>query len=134
MNISPGRSSLRISVARLIKQGEAAFIAPAARAAPHRRNQQRSRRFVRLEKERLMQLQPLTAGHGVLTAARTGQGRDIVALHSLLADRTAFDPVLPALAANHRVTLFNLPGFHGSEPVVTALLDAYVARIEDGFQ
>jgi 3-oxoadipate enol-lactonase len=30
--------------------------------------------------------------------------------------------------------LFNLPGFHGSEPVVTALLDAYVARIEDGFQ
>jgi pimeloyl-ACP methyl ester carboxylesterase len=30
--------------------------------------------------------------------------------------------------------LFNLPGFHGSEPVITALLDAYVARIEDGFQ
>jgi pimeloyl-ACP methyl ester carboxylesterase len=81
-----------------------------------------------------MQLQQLTAGHGLLTAARTGQGRDIVVLHSLLADRYAFDPVLPALAAKHRVTLFNLPGFHGSEPVVTALLDAYVARIEDGFQ
>lgn len=81
-----------------------------------------------------MQTQQLTAGHGVLTAARTGQGRDIVMLHSLLADRHAFDPVLPALAAKHRVTLFDLPGFHGSEPVVTALLDAYVARIEDGFQ
>jgi pimeloyl-ACP methyl ester carboxylesterase len=81
-----------------------------------------------------MQMQQLTAGHGVLTAARTGQGRDIVVLHALLADRLAFDPVLPALAAKHRVTLFNLPGFHGSEPVVTALLDAYVARIEDGFQ
>jgi pimeloyl-ACP methyl ester carboxylesterase len=81
-----------------------------------------------------MQMQELTAGHGVLTAARTGQGRDIVVLHALLADRLAFDPVLPVLAAKHRVTLFNLPGFHGSEPVVTALLDAYVARIEDGFQ
>lgn len=81
-----------------------------------------------------MQMEQLTAGHGVLTAARTGQGRDIVVLHSLLADRLAFDPVLPVLAAKHRVTLFNLPGFHGSEPVVSALLDAYVARIEDGFQ
>lgn len=81
-----------------------------------------------------MQMQQLTAGHGVLTAARIGQGRDIVVLHSLLADRHAFDPVLSVLAEKHRVTLFNLPGFHGSEPVVTALLDAYVARIEDGFQ
>jgi pimeloyl-ACP methyl ester carboxylesterase len=79
-------------------------------------------------------MEQLTAGHGVLTAARTGAGHDIVVLHSLLADRQSFDPVLPALAARHRVTLFNLPGFNGSEPVVTALLDAYVARIEDGFQ
>jgi pimeloyl-ACP methyl ester carboxylesterase len=81
-----------------------------------------------------MQLQQLTAGHGALTAARTGQGRDIVLLHPLLADRHVFDPLVPVLAEKHRVTLFNLPGFHGSEPVVTALLDAYVARIEDGFQ
>jgi 3-oxoadipate enol-lactonase len=81
-----------------------------------------------------MDMKELSAGHGVLKAVQTGQGRDIVLLHSLLADRHAFNPVLPALAANHRVTLFNLPGFHGSEPVVTALLDAYVARIEDGFQ
>jgi pimeloyl-ACP methyl ester carboxylesterase len=81
-----------------------------------------------------MQMQELSAGHGVLKAVRTGQGPDIVVLHSLLADRHAFDAVLPALAQKHRVTLFNLPGFHGSEPVITALLDAYVARIEDGFQ
>jgi pimeloyl-ACP methyl ester carboxylesterase len=79
-------------------------------------------------------MRELTAGHGVLTAAQTGQGRDIVVLHSLLADRRSFDPVLPVLAAKHRVTLVNLPGFNGSESVVTALLDAYVARIEDGFQ
>ncbi len=80
-----------------------------------------------------MQMQELTAGHGVLTAARTGEGRDIVVLHSLLADRHAFDAVLPALAARHRVTLINLPGFHGSKPTPLALMDAYVAAIEDGF-
>lgn len=80
-----------------------------------------------------MNLQELSAGHGALTAVRVGQGRDLVVLHSLLADRHAFDPVLDALAAKFRVTLFNLPGFHGSEPAIAVLMDAYVARIEDGF-
>ena len=78
-------------------------------------------------------MQDLSAGHGALTAVRTGQGSDLVLLHSLLADRHAFDPVLPALAAKHRVTLINLPGFHGSAPTPLALMDAYVAAIEDGF-
>ena len=81
-----------------------------------------------------MPYEQLTAGHGALTAVRTGAGRDLVVLHSLLADRHAFDPVLPALAASHRVTLINLPGFHGSQPPLLALMDAYVATIEDGFQ
>jgi pimeloyl-ACP methyl ester carboxylesterase len=81
-----------------------------------------------------MQFEQLTAGHGALTAVRTGAGRDLVALHSLLTDRHAFDLVLPALAAKHRVTLINLPGFHGSQPAMLALMDAYVAAIEDGFQ
>jgi 3-oxoadipate enol-lactonase len=81
-----------------------------------------------------MQLEHLTAGHGSLTAVRTGQGRDLVVLHSLLSDRHAFDPVLPALAAKHRVTLINLPGFHGSQPTPLALMDAYVAAVEDGYQ
>ncbi len=79
-------------------------------------------------------MQELTAGHGSLTAVRTGSGPDLVLLHSLLADRHAFDPVLPALSAKHRVTLVNLPGFHGSQPCLLALMDAYVAAIEDGFQ
>lgn len=78
-------------------------------------------------------LEQLAAGHGALTAVRTGKGPDLVVLHSLLADRHAFDAVLPALAAKHRVTLINLPGFHGSEPTVLPLMDAYVASIEDGF-
>jgi 3-oxoadipate enol-lactonase len=80
-----------------------------------------------------MEYQQLQAGHGALTAVRTGAGPDLVILHSLLADRHAFDPVLPALAEKHRVTLINLPGFHGSKPTPLALMDAYVAAIEDGF-
>ena len=80
-----------------------------------------------------MQLQQLSAGRGALTAVRTGEGRDLVLLHSLLADRFAFEPVLPKPAAKHRVTLFNLPGFHGSQPTMLALMDAYLAVIEDGF-
>jgi len=83
--------------------------------------------------EARMQFEQLAAGRGALTAVRTGTGGDIVLLHSLLADRHAFDPVLPALAARHRVTLINLPGFHGSLPLPLALLDAYIACIEDGF-
>jgi len=81
-----------------------------------------------------MAMEELTAGRGTLTAVRTGAGRDLVVLHSLLADRHAFDPVLPALAAKHRVTLINLPGFHGSLPTLLPLMDAYVAAIEDGFR
>ena len=81
-----------------------------------------------------MQFEPLSAGHGALTAVRAGQGRDLVILHSLLADRTAFDPVLPALTAKFRVTLINLPGFHGSQPLPLALMDGYIAAIEDGFE
>jgi len=80
-----------------------------------------------------MHMQQLTAGHGALTAVRAGAGRDLVILHSLLADRTAFDPILDALVAKFRVTLINLPGFHGSQPTPLALMDAYVATIEDGF-
>ena len=80
-----------------------------------------------------MQLEQLTAGHGALTAVRTGKGRDLVLLHSLLADRRAFDPVLQPLAAKFRITMIDLPGFHGSQPVMLALMDAYVAAIEDGF-
>ncbi|MBV9556656.1 MAG: alpha/beta fold hydrolase [Pseudolabrys sp.] len=80
-----------------------------------------------------MDMTTLTAGHGALTAVQAGKGRDLVLLHSLLADRHAFDAVLPALTARFRVTLINLPGFHGSEPAISPLMDAYVARIEDGF-
>lgn len=69
---------------------------------------------------------------GPLTAARIGRGRDLVVLHSLLTDRHAFDAVVPKLAARHRVTLLNLPGFHGAPPVA-ATMEAYVAAVEQAF-
>ncbi len=79
-------------------------------------------------------MEQLTAGHGALTAMRTGRGRDLVLFHALFADRTLFDPLLPQLAERFRVTLFNLPGFHGSEPAMLPLMDAYLARLEDGYR
>ena len=44
---------------------------------------------------------------------------------SLLTDRAAFDPVLPQLSRRFRVTVPNLPGFHGSKPVEGGLA-AYI--------
>ncbi|HXY89618.1 MAG TPA: alpha/beta fold hydrolase [Xanthobacteraceae bacterium] len=67
-----------------------------------------------------------------MTAARAGAGRDLVVLHSLLTDRHAFDPVLADLSARFRVTLLNLPGFHGAKPVA-ASLDAYAAWLSKAF-
>jgi 3-oxoadipate enol-lactonase len=61
-----------------------------------------------------MGLRSTVFAEGRLTAVQTGAGPDLLVIHSLLADRTAFDPVLPWLAARFRVTLVNLPGFHGS--------------------
>jgi pimeloyl-ACP methyl ester carboxylesterase len=69
-----------------------------------------------------------------LTAAQAGAGPDLLVIHSLLADRAAFDSVLPWLAERFRVTLVNLPGFHGSrviEPGIDAYAD-HVATVFDG--
>jgi 3-oxoadipate enol-lactonase len=61
-----------------------------------------------------MELRSTAFADGRLTAVQTGAGPDLLVIHSLLADRSAFDPVLPWLAARFRVTVVNLPGFHGS--------------------
>lgn len=66
-----------------------------------------------------MNIEPLTVPG--TTAARTGAGRDLVVIHSLLTDWHAFDPVLAELSAHFRVTLLNLPGFHGSKPVAASI-------------
>jgi 3-oxoadipate enol-lactonase len=54
--------------------------------------------------------------YGVLDVEQIGQGRDLVLLHSLLADRTAFDLVRPVIAGNYRTWLVNLPGYGKSAP------------------
>src|SRR5260370_23195065 len=77
-------------------------------------------------------MEQLAVADGGLTAARAGSGRDLVILHSLLTDRHAFDPVLPQLSRRFRVTLPNLPGFHGSAPVEGKLY-AYVNWVARAF-
>jgi 3-oxoadipate enol-lactonase len=60
---------------------------------------------------------------GVIAASQTGSGPDLVLLHSLLTDPDAFAPILPALAARHRVTLIDLPGFGASTPAAPRIED-----------
>jgi 3-oxoadipate enol-lactonase len=58
----------------------------------------------------------MTSDNSPLDVVQMGQGRDLVLLHSLLSDRTAFDRIAPRLAAERRVWLVNLPGFGASAP------------------
>lgn len=51
---------------------------------------------------------------------QSGQGPDLLLLHSLLTDETVFERVLSELRRAHRVTCINLPGFGASAPVVLA--------------
>ena len=74
----------------------------------------------------------LTSKSGRITAFRAGAGADLVVLHSLLTDYAAFDRVLPELAAGHRVTRINLPGFHGSA-ATEATPAAYVQWLGEAF-
>jgi pimeloyl-ACP methyl ester carboxylesterase len=65
---------------------------------------------------------------GVVEIATKGEGRDLVLLHSLLIDRSAFDRVAPDLARSHRLHLVALPGFDGSSPAGPDVED-YADRI-----
>jgi 3-oxoadipate enol-lactonase len=67
----------------------------------------------------------LVTGDGSTTALRGGEGDDLLIIHSLLTDREAFRSVVPSLMQRFRVTLINLPGFHGSRPI-EGTLEAYV--------
>ena len=63
-----------------------------------------------------------------LDVVQTGSGRDLVLLHSLLTDRSAFDLVVPTLAKTRRLTLVNLPGYGASAPAGPDIED-YADRI-----
>ncbi len=78
-----------------------------------------------------MELKPIAFRNGTANAVQTGRGPDLAILHSLLTDRHSFDKVLPALAQTARVTVFNLPGFHGSKPI-EGTVAAYADWIRDG--
>lgn len=54
--------------------------------------------------------------------------RDLVLIHSLLTDRTAFDPVLPALAERFQLHILPLP--HGS--AIEEIADLLAREIPDG--
>ena len=58
----------------------------------------------------------MTSDNSPLDVVQIGKGRNLVLLHSLLSDRTAFDRIAPRLAAERRVWLVNLPGFGASAP------------------
>ncbi len=63
--------------------------------------------------------------------AHAGAGRDLVLLHSLLADRSAFDRVVPALAKHRRVWLVNLPGYGASTAGTSTAAGASVEDYAD---
>jgi 3-oxoadipate enol-lactonase len=63
------------------------------------------------------------AGTAALDVIQVGQGRDLVLFHSLLTDRTVFDPVTAALGLGRRLTFVNLPGFGASSPAGPAIED-----------
>lgn len=48
---------------------------------------------------------------------RVGEGPDLLLLHTLLAERTVFDRAIPELAAKHRLTIPNLPGYGTTPPL-----------------
>jgi len=65
---------------------------------------------------------------GKVDVEQDGQGRNLVLLHSLLTERSAFDRVRPLLAARYRLTLVNLPGYGQSTPV-DASIEAYADQV-----
>jgi pimeloyl-ACP methyl ester carboxylesterase len=77
-------------------------------------------------------LQKISTPDGSLTAMQAGSGHGVLIVHSLLTDWTAFAPVLPWLAGRFRVTLVNLPGFHGSSPI-EAGIENYGERLATAF-
>ena len=80
-------------------------------------------RGLRSCRNKVSSMEELVTANGTTTALRAGSGPDLVLVHSLLTDRDAFQAVAPELAECFRVTLLNLPGFHGSRPVPGAVTD-----------
>jgi 3-oxoadipate enol-lactonase len=59
----------------------------------------------------------VSTSRGRVAAQISGHGPSLVLLHSLLADRTSFDAVVPQLAKSFRVVALDLPGFGKSDAI-----------------
>ena len=64
-----------------------------------------------------------------LEVESAGTGPDLVLLHSLLAERSAFDRVKPELAKSFRVHLVSLPGYGKSLSQNESTIDGYADRV-----
>jgi 3-oxoadipate enol-lactonase len=79
----------------------------------------------------------IQVGSAQVEYRQTGAGPDLLVLHSLLTEMSVFEKVLPALAAQHRVTAINLPGFGASTPLAldsVADVADHVARVMDALK
>lgn len=74
----------------------------------------------------------MTAARSDFDLVQTGRGPGLLLLHSLLTDRSIFDPIVPRLARSRRVTALNLPGFGASTPAGPRIED-YADRVADLF-
>jgi 3-oxoadipate enol-lactonase len=63
-----------------------------------------------------------------------GAGRDLVLLHSLLSDRTSFEPLAARIAEQRQLVMVSLPGFGKSPcvgPALSDYADAVAAMFDD---
>ena len=71
----------------------------------------------------------IRAGAATVEVESIGTGRDLVLLHSLLADRTAFQKAAPLFARKRRVWLVNLPGYGASGAIAADSIEQYADHI-----
>lgn len=76
----------------------------------------------------------LSVGSYTMEFEQAGSGPDLLLVHSLLTDMSVFEPLLADLAARHRVTRVNLPGFGASSPVVCKGLAAVADQLARGLK
>ena len=72
---------------------------------------------------------------GPVSAVRTGEGHDIVMLHSLLTDKHVYDRIAARLEQRWRITSVDLPGYGqtvSAAPTIDAAADVVAAMLESG--
>src|SRR5436190_20203951 len=92
----------------------------------------------RRQRRRTGMTTPISSGRSGLAYARSGRGEPLVLLHALGFARSAWDPVVPALAWSFDVVAVDLPGSGdspllppGLEPTPAALARAVAELLDD---